>query len=372
MTLIYPAKLEDIVDNEPRLHALVIGVSSYPHLNDGTGPAAQDALGLGQLSTPRYTALAVADWLIKHYQQSAKPLGSVELLYSADNKNNGPAADEATCANIIQAFNRWVQRCSKHPDNLAFFYFCGHGLHKDEQFLLPEDFGDPGVANRWQNAINFDATRVGMRACKAQTQIFFVDACRDTPFGMLDQLNVSGQILVSASVSDPVKKTAAFYATSVGEQAFGPSDDVTYFGQAVIQCLNGLAAVNSMGKWTVNTWSLSKSLGEVMDHFAEKFGRQLDCNSDVSGLGVIHEPACAKVIAQIGCTSLAATRQAEIELRRNGTSHKAALTDAKPLIQEVEPGEWEVVVTFPMNDYPNQAPVRCVLIPAVFHGVNVP
>lgn len=378
MSLLLPGTEAAIVTDQPRLHALVIGVADYPHLLGGDPQKpAQDALNLGQITTPRHTALAIAKWLMSDYKNPTKPLGSLELVLSPSEKvANGAGApvqvEAATFDNIERAFNAWVKRCSAHPDNVAFFYFCGHGLHKDEQFLLPEDFGNPVVANKWRNCINFDATRVGMRSCRAQTQLFFVDACRETPFGMLDQVNVQGQVLASAKVGDNVKCSAAYYATTPGKQAFGPDDDITYFGRAVKKCLDGLASVSSMNKWVVTTYSLAKSLGEVMEHYADVYGEPLDCNPDVSGQGIVNVPGVASVIASIGCTSQQANNAAEIELRKNGVSHKAAVHDAKPLIKEVEPGDWEVLVTFPGGGYPALPPIKCVLMPAVFEGVDAP
>lgn len=379
MSLIYPDPTTPIVEDQPRLHALVIGVSSYPHLIGGSGPLALDPLGLGQLTTPRHTALAIVDWLLKEYRQSARPLGSIELLLSpSETWQFAPGAsvpvEEATCVNITGAFNRWVKRCSRQPENLAFFYFCGHGLHKDEQFLLPTDFGDPTFVNRWCNCVNFDSTQAGMQACKAQTQVFFVDACRDTPAGMFSNVNVGGDTLISPSGTNSARSSAVYYGASQGRQAYGPPNDVSYFGRAVIQCLKGSASVNKGGAdWVVTTTSLSSSLVQVMEHFGEKYNELLTCRSMVDGSsGLVHEPGAAWVIASIGCTTPKATAEAEIELSRNGVTHRATLHDPKPLVREVEPGEWQVHVTFPGGNYPSQKALSCILMPAVFQGVNVP
>ena len=223
MTLLFPEAADKIVD-QPRLHAIVIGVANYPHLMGGAGPLAADPLNLGQVTTPRYTALEIVRWLMEDYRNKDKPLGSVELVLSPSEpvKNSAGVAtpvETATFDNIDQAFSRWVQRCSANKDNIAFFYFCGHGLAKDEQFILPEDFKNPAILDNWRNCINFDATRVGMRSCKAQTQVFFVDACRETPFGMLTEVDVEGRKLISSSVGDSVKCSATYYATTEGKQA---------------------------------------------------------------------------------------------------------------------------------------------------------
>lgn len=196
MSLICPTSEDEIVMDKPRLHAFVIGVSDYPHLNNGTGRRALDPLGLSQVTTPHYTALAIVNWLLSEYKNPRCPLGSIEVVISPPatiaTPNGGMQTESATKDQIAKAFAKWEQRCSAHRDNIAFFYFCGHGISKTEQYLLAEDFGDPTVPDEWQNCINFDRMRDGMRKCLAQTQLFFVDACRETPFNVLTQINVGG------------------------------------------------------------------------------------------------------------------------------------------------------------------------------------
>jgi hypothetical protein len=377
MSLIWPANPTAVVAKEPRLHALVIGVACYPHLGGGDGTPANDPLGLSQVTTPAYTARAIVDWLTSRYKYAACPLGSIELLLSQegnvpDEVGAMPNGETATMNAFEQAFGRWRHRCSSNKENIAFFYFCGHGLAKVDQYLLPEDFGDPAIADQWRNCINFDAMRAGMRSCKAQTQLFFVDACRETPFGLLSQINVSGQSLNSASFSDSVRCSAAYYATTDGRQAFGPPGGATYFSHALIDCLDGLAATNSQGKWQVNTYSLSAALGQVMHHLAEHEGLALDCNPNVSGFAVIHEPGQASVLTSIECSSDEATAAAEIELRRAGAMYRATVGDPKPLQCKVPPGDWEVQVRFPGGQFRSPPPLACVLMPPVFEGVDVP
>jgi hypothetical protein len=377
MSLIFPKDGTAVETGKPRLHALVIGVADYPHLIDGTGKPAADQLGLRQITTSLHTAKAVTQWLLHGYNNPDRPLGSVETLISPAQKLadlGGAAVDveAATFGQIKAAFSRWVKRCSSHPENIAFFYFCGHGLQKEQQYLLPQDFADPDLLSMWENCINFDKMRTGMQSCKAQTQLFFVDACRETPFGVLSQKNVDGQELISSTFTDSVKCSAAYMATTSGRQAFGPADDVTYFGQAVIACLDGIAAEFNMGKWGINAQTLGGRLGNVMRQYAEQFGQPLDCNPDVDGYGFIHSPAKGRTLASIRCSSQEATAAAEIELRRQGESYRAGLNDSKPLYRIVESGDWDVEVKFPANGFPAQTPVRCTLYPGTFEGVPIP
>jgi hypothetical protein len=377
MSLIAPAAENAIVTNAPRLHAFVIGVGDYPHLNGGTGTLAQDPLGLSQVTTPCHTVPKIVDWLLNKYNNPACPLGSVEVLVSPGAPVGGQApavvADSATMANIEKAFAAWEQRCSKQADNISFFYFCGHGVAKIGQYLLPEDFGDPQVPNQWKNCIDFGGLRDGMRKCKAQTQLFFVDACRETPFGLLTQLHVTGNPLITASFTDMVTCSSAYYATTQGRKAYGPDDEPTYFSRALLSCLNGVAAEKRKGKYVVDTYSLSNALGKAMAHNGRRYKQTLACNPDVSGLAVINEPGTQRVIAAIECSSDAASAVAEIMLSSNGAVlFQSARGKAKPLIEEVDAGDWIIDVRFPGGEYAPSPPLQETFVPPVFDGVQVP
>lgn len=376
MSLIWPSAEHQIVTDKPRLHAFVIGVGDYPHLNGGSGLLAADPLGLSQVTTPRYTAPAIAKWLLTKYNNAACELGSVEMLVSPSAPIAAPGgpmqAEAATKTNIDAAFARWVNRCSARSDNVAFFYFCGHGIAKTAQYLLPEDFGDPSVPNRWKNCIDFDGMRSGMRKCAAQTQLFFVDACRETPFGMLTQTNVSGDSLITADYSDTVNCSSAYYATTQGRPAYGPDDDVTYFGQAVLSCLNGVAAMRKNGKWVVDTFSLSNALGQAMTQLARRYKLPLSCNPDPSGMARIHEPDAPRVIAAIECTSEIASNAAEIVISQGGVIVQSIPGQPKPVIEEVAAGDWVIQVRFPGGEFPSPPPWEEPFVPPVFEGVPVP
>jgi Caspase domain len=380
MSLIWPDKKTDIILDQPRLHALVIGVGHYPHLNDGDPAAlAQDPLGLSQVTTPPITAVKIASWLMENYKSTACPLGSVEVLLSPDQDIKRPDgtnihAESARFSLIETAFNLWMKRCSAHGDNKAFFYFCGHGLNKGSQFILPEDFGDPNWADPWRNNIDFDLLRNGMRKCKARTQLFFVDACRETPFGMLSQITVTGQALSGgATFSDTVDCQAAYYATTEGKQAFGPPNDVTYFGQAVVKCLEGAGCINTNGQWIVDTSSLSTALHGLMRHLGRQNGLALSCNPNVSGLGTIHEPATAFVMVSIGCrNNTTADPFADIIMERGGDIRHSPAGKPKPMIEEVPPGDWNIKVSFPNRQFPGPVTWNQTLMPPTFEGVAAP
>jgi hypothetical protein len=128
MSLVYPSS--DPGASTPQAHALLIGVGKYPHLIGGTGPLAINHFNMGQLPSPPASAQAMANWLIDkrtttHLNLNV-PLGTVELLLSPTTYTD-PAGmvhivDDATFANISTAFQSWLTRCNRNPDNIGIFY----------------------------------------------------------------------------------------------------------------------------------------------------------------------------------------------------------------------------------------------------------
>lgn len=377
MTLYAPPTPEEIPIGKPALHAFIIGVAHYPHLPGGDGKLAKNPLQLTQVTTPQYTAGAIAEWFATKYHNPQVPLGSVELLISpaksspADAKQAVPATDAATMAQIKRSFKAWTDRAGSHRDNIAVFYFCGHGVLKVNHFLLPSDFGDPTEQEAWENCIDFDGMRVGMRACAAQTQLFFVDACRETPPDLLTEIP-KGHRLISSNESNDVKAFAVYNAAAEKHQAFGPADGPTYFCEAVLAALRIGAERRDDSSFVVDTFSLGNAIGKVMRAYGRRYKEKLTCNPSPSGEVMdIQHASKASVLAIVGCTSNQANKAAEIVLNNGVTQVHSAVGQAKPLYEIVEAGDWNIDVRFPNGQFPNQILPK-QLRPLIFEGVDVP
>jgi hypothetical protein len=376
MSLVWPAKEADVVLDQPRLHAFVVAVGDYPHLFGGKGPLAKDPFGLSQVTTPRHTGRRIAEWLLASHANPACPLGSLEVLLSpkADVATpDGPKqAEPATMANIEAAFLRWLKRCGSRPDNTALLYLCGHGMAKSSRLFLPEDFGDPALPDPWERCIDFDMLRVGMRACAARTQLFFYDACRETPFGLLTQINPRGKPLVSATFNDPpVPCSAAYCAAPDGLKAYGPDDDATFFGQAVMSCLDGVAALQKGGKLVVDTYSLGNALGQTMAQFGRRHGLTLGCAPDPGGMAHLHEPKTARVVAAFTCRTPEANAVADFTLTGPRVV-KRPVGSPRPVGEILEAGQWQVELAFPQGQFPAPPPVTFDCAPPVVDEVITP
>ena len=279
----------------PKTHVFIIGVGGYPFLSGGAQEPAQlnsQVQMLGQLTSPPRSALAFRDFILELEQgndmQLAQPLGSIELLVSPspsepDAGSPGEAFEESTFANITQRYNEWRARCDQDPNNVAVFFFSGHGVEKNDHYILPSDFGSNAV-NPWINSICIDKTRRGFHQCAAQTQCFFIDSCRQITADMLQQnlpeIYLENPNFFAADCEHDLTVKAAAH----NEKAFGPRKKPSYFTQAIIRALSGDAATKEAGQWTVNSSEIStKKITEILNFVKPDQGDKQRAKSQTGG-----------------------------------------------------------------------------------------
>lgn len=259
--------LLDETKNEPQTHALVVGVSAYPHLRGGRkidDAPAEDTFGLKQLSSPSISAHALADWLQTRFNNPTTPLGSLDLLITDGGAINGP-----TKAELKTAIRAWENRADRHEENIALFYYSGHGLStRGELSLLASDFGDP-TGPKFENAIDFDALVTGMEWCKALHQVFFVDACRNEPRSLLEYSGIGDGGILEQRTSAPEggpRKQSIYYATARDQSAHGRPGEPSRFTSAVLCGLNGAGSQKKpTGTSVVNTFWLADSISATLE-----------------------------------------------------------------------------------------------------------
>ena len=349
MSLYWPENPGEIDGESPRLHAFIIGVGDYPHLVAGTGHPAVSNFGLQQLTTTTITAKRIAQWLREEYVNPAVPLGSIELLLSPSEHPQGASVsnEQATMAIVADVFKKWFARCHKHQGNIAFFYFAGHGISTASLYLLLSNFGDANENNLWENCIDFDGMRLGMRSNNADTQLFFVDACREKPIDALAQLNPNGKALVSAGIFDRVAASAVYYAAADGLQAYGPQNDVTFFATAVLDSLEGAGALQKNSRWVVDTFMLGSALGHVMNALSVENNLALSCNPNASGVPVaLHYPESPRIRASIGCRTERANTESQIKLQQGEKIQESNAGDHRPWKGRLDPGDCNITMNF--------------------------
>ena len=258
----------------PKTHVLLIGVGGYQFLKGGSNAREQspELQELGQLTSPMASIAALYKKVIEYDVQNvwSNKLGSIEILLTPP-PGAAPVLPElnienASLANIRKAYFSWKQRCEQHEDNVALFYYCGHGFQKKHQLLLADDFGEI-PANPWLGAFDFDDTRDAFYSCKAKTPVFLVDACRQVTIEMLEKdLTVAPIDLPSLFNPAESKNHLTLKATASGQSAYGKKNEPTYFVQAVINGLDGLVArQDENDEWLIETSGLGTNIHTLLD-----------------------------------------------------------------------------------------------------------
>lgn len=378
----------------PRVHALVIGVGAYRHLPGGTDPVAHDTLGLRQLSGPPLSARAFADWVATSMRHPRAALGTVELLTSpgapapddegappdddgADPGEPAPSAatvDVPTMAAVADAFEAWYQRCDTHEDNVALLYFCGHGVERESLFLLMEDFARSSLS-LLENALDVGQTYQGLARCRAREQYVFVDACREIPFQLLQQLSGNARVLVAPQlVADQRRDTALVYATSGGAKAYGRPNRPTRFTEALIRALDGLGGRLDGARWVVDVSSLQRAITLILAEPRGGAPVQLPSVRG-AGLGVLHRFDGAPVVpVSLQCLPAAAVAAATITLSPLAALPGAVVGAAPPTLVagargwsvEVPADIYSLAVDFPGGGYAAARKSIAALPPGVY------
>lgn len=268
MSLIFENKTEG-----PKMHVLLIGVGGYRYLKEGMEPIDQEfdvAKDLEQLTSPPVSVEALYK-CIKELDDAGRwivPLGSVQILLSKapEGKEVFPGQDliTATIGNIQDEYEKWKKRCNEDSDNVAFFFFCGHGYEKDSlHLLLAEDFARSPL-NPFSGAFCFTETRVGFQSCRAKTQLFFIDSCRGLTNDML--LNK-----FKANPLDPPSHTQTNCMYDLTQQsvarnknAQGNRNSISHYTNSLIKALYGGISKKKDEGWVVSTSGICGEMNTLM------------------------------------------------------------------------------------------------------------
>ncbi len=281
------------LQGQPDLHVLIAGVSTYQNLPKQNDPLTPESFGMRQLSSTALTKYKIYRWLLDHQQNFPVPLATCRLLLSPspDEVAVEPGlkglAEPCTLNNFLVAANDWRTDASSHQENVTFFYFAGHGVQrtKDDSVLLLEDF-DGRIGGLLRNAVDTNNIFKGMAKSNtypnmAQTQLYFIDACRDflSAFKNFEPESTTPVFRVQLSGED--KRTAPiFYAAAPGTKVIGIKGGQTLFSRALLDCLNGdageLKEVNGQERWHISVHSLNAALETKIDDWNKTLGAQQD------------------------------------------------------------------------------------------------
>lgn len=307
------------LSGKPSLHALLVGVSEYPHLPGGGGAQAPNAFGMKQLKSPALTAYRLFKWLEKQKDKLAVPLATCRVLASpsAEEKRVEPTLNKwgggATWNDFAVAVKEWRETAKSNPADYTFFYFGGHGVQrsKADSVILLRDFGD-GVGGSLTHAATINNIRNGMAPSPsfkdiARQQFYFIDACRVLPghFKKEELQTVPAVWSVELEGEDD-RKSAVYNASLAGTQAYAIDSEPTLFGQALLRCLEGAAAQANAESGTteyfISSFSLSKALPVCIDDLNRKWDGDQKCEPTVindARLAYLEEQPLVDVVLEV-------------------------------------------------------------------------
>jgi hypothetical protein len=286
-----PPLIFDDQRNEPGLHALIVGVSSYPYLAGGVcKPAKEPMLSLStqlkQLSGPAQSAKDLANFLTSRKDKLIKPLRTLRLLASPGVSEAGPAFDgvlPATADNVTKALSAWQKDACRSNEEVTLFYFGGHGsqLNKRNALLLLEDF--LGGLTVFDRTIEVSDIWYGMAVSTfvpniAQTQFYFIDACR-VDYKLYREIQRTGTCspFVIQDLGPDQRVAPIFFAAGPGQDTKAyPDLKTTRFGQRLLRCLVNDGAEQIKKKWVVTVGQLSKALSKLSNFQNLSSGATID------------------------------------------------------------------------------------------------
>jgi len=266
MSLMFPDQSVS-VGSRAGFHVLIAGVSAYP--------SAPPQYHLQSLTTPARTAYRFYQWFLRQNDKGALPvpLASIRLLLSPSQEEIetqaglDKVAEACTYDNFTKEVEAWRNDACKNRDNVTFFYFAGHGFQRTagDSVLLMQDFGEkPG--DHLRRTASTSHIFYGMKAADnreqmANTQLYFIDACRNYPEALmlLEGMNPPGIFPINLRIPE-TRNTLRQYAAASGGRAYGLTGDLTLFGKALLESLECAAdrKVEREGRevWAVSSRSL--------------------------------------------------------------------------------------------------------------------
>ncbi|WUH92629.1 caspase family protein [Streptomyces sp. NBC_00433] len=250
----------------PALHAFVIGVGRYDWFKGGARQrlrAQRDdhCRSFAQLTAPPASAMAMCEALLGPLGARPElPLGSLEVVISAETSTHLAGDDGLTAIapaelrEVKTAFERWYERCDSHAENVALFYFCGHGVQigRGPHGLLLQDTGE-SLFSYFANAVDLDRTVQGMENNAAEKQLFFVDACRGMPSSLEEAASLDSMALKSPAAVPRSRDRLVLRSTDVTADAYARLKSPSLFTRAVLRALCMPREPRQGSRWEVTT-----------------------------------------------------------------------------------------------------------------------
>lgn len=261
-------------DNGPVTHILIVGVGDYHFLSGGADPHNKfepQVKDLKCLTSPQVSAASVAEWFYNNRGSLHRPLGSMQVHIGDGSITLDGApiqASNATKELVQNAAAEWKDRLDSDENNVGILFFCGHGLTYqdfDEHLLLLQDFGSlAGGGELWERAWNITQFYRAMKSCRAKTQLYLIDACREKGPNWLATGKDRSSRFISLTPSESFDKSAPMIqSTNLNGLAPGNTNGSSPFTLDLLGVLQKYGAKAKGNQFIVTTRSIHSALPEV-------------------------------------------------------------------------------------------------------------
>jgi hypothetical protein len=208
-------------------HVLLIGVGSY---SAGNIPAVR-AVG------PSVDAIAA--WWTQEFVNSTAPLRSLDVIASDSGLETSIGGTDFEA--LSKAIRAWYDRASSDLDNIAVFYFVGHGLQASEGYtLLASDLAlqakGSSVSPPTDQAIAVDDLINAFHGGPSR-QLWMFDTAREMVGPPSSKVRARSPLNVYNPLSADLRRLV-LYAAREGELAFSSADGPSDFARAFLDTVH--------------------------------------------------------------------------------------------------------------------------------------
>ncbi len=360
-------------EGSPGIHALLIGVGNYPELKPRRAPVHQaPPMVLDDLTSPQKSVKALAAWIETGLNITNLPLRSLRVLCSSPDEAPPWPDCEPSIDNIEQDVHAWFDDVNSHEDNLALFYFCGHGLRVgDIHAVLAQDFGTRHQS-LFQRSFDPESFADSMRKAKARRQIFLVDACSSSTPATEQYEGISPRTLIEAERHKHlgVVKQTYLRASEFGLDAYGTDEGPTLFVSAFLQAMKGAATLPSdAGRWVVKTNALRTALNWIIQRQGHSLHQEVDYGARMSADIPFHELiGLPRVPVEVVCSPSNVSVTASLHI----DGEKSCEPSQSPWLVDLNRGAYEFsAVDGSCLEQPTKGSLRDSVHPP-FHSVCIP
>jgi len=224
----------------------------------------------------------------------------------------------------------------------------------------------------WRGSFAFDLTRRAFFSCKAQTQLFLVDACRQLTSDMLKTELPTNPIEPPSLLARDCKYNLTQKAAAANESAYGKKNEVSFYTKALIGALKGNASNNDIGEWRIGMGTLSSKINNLLQLEAPGEGypqRCINTTSDTTDIIRLAEPPLVPL--KVTCSPDAALAVAELSCLDPVTNQvEKRAPHTLPWEITIKAGLYKIEASFSGGEYNPHFVFRSVTPPSVNHIFN--